>query len=92
MAWGSKSGPMRPMAAVRSAALVTAAKERAAAGHHVLAGIISEGVTQTHMTGPDQAWSDIVEAVEAEGWRLDKWAPVVDEHDRKIRITVVFRR
>lgn len=53
------------------------------AGMFVFAPRLKTGSgTQHTFSGPNASWAEMVEAVEAEGWRLDFWAVCTDEKGR----------
>lgn len=65
------------------ASMVATEAERAAAeGRTVFAPKLNTPASQHGMSGAISGWAEMVEGIEAAGWRLDQWTVCVDGKGR----------
>ena len=58
------------------------ARRAATEGRTVFAPRLNTPITQHAFSGVIAGWAEMIEAIEAEGWRLDQWAVCTDQKDR----------
>jgi hypothetical protein len=62
--------------------LGTEAKRAVEQGRTVFAPKLNTPMSQHNMSGAIAGWAEMVEAVEAQGWRLDQWSVAIDNKGR----------
>ncbi|MFD8618282.1 hypothetical protein [Streptomyces sp. NPDC059513] len=75
----------------KSDMLGKAAKEAHEKGRKVFTPFLNMPATQGNMSGPIDAWAEMIEAVEAEGWTLAEWSVGLDAKG-KPQAYPLFRR
>ncbi len=67
------------------------AARAAAEGRTVFAPMLNTPVTHHTMSGSVAGWAEMIESIEAEGWRLDEWSVAADDKGRP-QAYPLFRR
>lgn len=62
--------------------VATEAERAAAEGRTVFAPKLNTPATQHGMSGAIAGWAEMIEGIEAHGWRLDHWSVAMDEKGR----------
>lgn len=75
----------------KAAMLAGEARKAAERGQRVFAAMLNSPATMADLSGEVPGWGDMIDAVEASGWKLDQWA-VGSDHKGRPQAYPLFRR
>lgn len=82
---------MGMMKTAKAESLADDAAKATAAGRRTFAAVLNSPRTRPDMSGGIDDWSQMIDAVEAQGWRLEQWTVGQDGKGRP-QAYPVFRR